>query len=167
MSAQVSTFLYLEFFQFLFAFVLFFGGFPSLLVFPCGGVYNGEGDGDGGATHNGWWRWSIGISRWCRGTKVNVRSLFSVFFLTASVVHFLAMRNTLANIWHPVARIHILDLREKHFLFKFYHWLDIERVIKGAPWTFNNHLLVFHQLVENKDPMQVPLIYYFFWGSNL
>ncbi|MBA0665077.1 hypothetical protein Goklo_004992, partial [Gossypium klotzschianum] len=51
-------------------------------------------------------------------------------FLTASVVHFLAMRNT------------------------FSHQLDFERVIKGAPWMFNKHLLVVHRLVENEDPMQ-------------
>lgn len=84
-------------------------------------------------------------------------------FLTASVVHFLAMRNTLANLWHPLAGIQILDLGEKHFLFRFSHRLDFERVIKGAPWMFNKHLLVVHRLVENEDPMQVSLIYSFFW----
>ncbi|MBA0737009.1 hypothetical protein Gogos_010492 [Gossypium gossypioides] len=32
------------------------------------------------------------------------------------------------------------------FLFRFFHQLDIDRVVKGAPWAFNNHLLVFHRL---------------------
>ncbi|MBA0813585.1 hypothetical protein Gohar_027419 [Gossypium harknessii] len=76
-------------------------------------------------------------------------------FLTASVVHFLAMRNTLANLWHPLAGIQILDLGEERFLFRFSHRLDFERVIKGAPWMFNKHLLVVHRLVENEDPMQI------------
>ncbi|MBA0755385.1 hypothetical protein Gogos_020677, partial [Gossypium gossypioides] len=75
-------------------------------------------------------------------------------FLTASVVHFSAMRNTLANLWHPLAGIQILDLGEKRFLFRFSHRLDIERVIKGAPWMFNKHLFVVHRSVENEDPMQ-------------
>ncbi|MBA0626157.1 hypothetical protein Godav_003873 [Gossypium davidsonii] len=44
-------------------------------------------------------------------------------FLTASIVHFPAMRSTMASI------VHIMDL---------------ERVIKGSPWTFNNHLLILH-----------------------
>ncbi|MBA0772980.1 hypothetical protein Gotri_008286, partial [Gossypium trilobum] len=41
--------------------------------------------------------------------------------------------------------------------------VDIDRVIKGAPWTFNNHLLVFRRLLEDKDPIEVPLTYSFFW----
>ncbi|KAG8482513.1 hypothetical protein CXB51_023963 [Gossypium anomalum] len=52
---------------------------------------------------------------------------------------------------------------EKRFLFKFYHEVDIERVIKGAPWTFNNHLLIIHMLLENEDPREVALTYSFFW----
>ncbi|MFQ6640669.1 hypothetical protein Gotur_014302 [Gossypium turneri] len=31
--------------------------------------------------------------------------------------------------------------------------------MKGAHWTFNNHLLVFHRLQAMKDPMLVPLFY--------
>ncbi|MBA0679618.1 hypothetical protein Goari_011377 [Gossypium aridum] len=51
-------------------------------------------------------------------------------FLIASVVHFPVMRSTIANLWHP--------------------W----RVLNGAPWTFNNHLLVIHRLEDGKDPMK-------------
>lgn len=84
-------------------------------------------------------------------------------FLTAGIIHFPAMRSTLANLWHPVKGIEILDLGEKRFLFQFFHWMDFERVIKGASWTFNNHLLIFHRLLEGKDPMKVPLITVSFW----
>ncbi|MBA0709201.1 hypothetical protein Golax_024254 [Gossypium laxum] len=34
-------------------------------------------------------------------------------FVTASVVHFPAMCNTLVNLWHPLGGIEILDLRKK------------------------------------------------------
>ncbi|MBA0791095.1 hypothetical protein Gohar_015694 [Gossypium harknessii] len=44
-----------------------------------------------------------------------------------------AMRNTMANIWHPLGGVEISDLGEKRFLFRFYHELDIGRVEKGAP----------------------------------
>ncbi|MBA0644213.1 hypothetical protein Goklo_028404 [Gossypium klotzschianum] len=40
------------------------------------------------------------------------------------------------------------------FLRQFYQKLDIDRVINGAPWTFNNHLLLFHQLGENENPLE-------------
>ncbi|MFQ6652644.1 hypothetical protein Gotur_024410, partial [Gossypium turneri] len=37
-------------------------------------------------------------------------------FLTASIVHFPAMRNTIANVWHPVKGVQIRDLGEKSFV---------------------------------------------------
>ncbi|MBA0732895.1 hypothetical protein Gogos_016957, partial [Gossypium gossypioides] len=60
------------------------------------------------------------------------------------------MRNTMANIWHPLGGVEISDLGEKRFLFRFYHELDIDKVEKGAPWTLNSHLLIFHRLRENE-----------------
>ncbi|MBA0756617.1 hypothetical protein Gogos_021959 [Gossypium gossypioides] len=52
-------------------------------------------------------------------------------FLTASVIHFLAMRNTMVNLWHPMKGVQISDLGKKRFLFKFFNELDINRVITG------------------------------------
>lgn len=37
--------------------------------------------------------------------------------------------------------------------------MDLDRVMKGAPWTFNNHLLIIHRLFEGGDPLKVPLIF--------
>ncbi|MBA0649708.1 hypothetical protein Goklo_017242, partial [Gossypium klotzschianum] len=75
-------------------------------------------------------------------------------FLTTRMVNFQAMKNTLVNVWHLIGGVVISDLDEKRFLFKFYHEVDIERVIKGDPWTFNNHLLIIHRLLENEDLME-------------
>ncbi|KAG8492906.1 hypothetical protein CXB51_010125 [Gossypium anomalum] len=63
-------------------------------------------------------------------------------FLTTSVVYFSAMQNTMANLWQPLGRVLISYIGEKTYLFKFYHKLDIDRVINGALWNFNNHLLL-------------------------
>ncbi|KAK5834071.1 hypothetical protein PVK06_017944 [Gossypium arboreum] len=84
-------------------------------------------------------------------------------FLTASIIHFQAMKSTIANLWHPVRGIQIRDLGEKMYLFQFFHPMDLERVIKGSPWTFNNHLLVLHKLQWGEDPLKIPLIYSPFW----
>ncbi|MBA0712292.1 hypothetical protein Golax_011403 [Gossypium laxum] len=75
-------------------------------------------------------------------------------FLTTRMVDFQAMKNTLVNVWHLIGGVVISDLDEKIFLFKFYHEVDIERVIKEDPWTFNNHLLIIHRLLENEDLME-------------
>ncbi|MBA0785300.1 hypothetical protein Gotri_024842 [Gossypium trilobum] len=41
-------------------------------------------------------------------------------FLTASIVHFPAMRSTMANLWHPVRGVQIRDLGKKGIYFNFF-----------------------------------------------
>ncbi|MBA0730618.1 hypothetical protein Golax_025594, partial [Gossypium laxum] len=41
--------------------------------------------------------------------------------------------------------------------------VDLERVMSGIPWTFNNHLILFHKLKVGEDPTSIPLIYSDFW----
>ncbi|MFQ6620044.1 hypothetical protein Gotur_000817, partial [Gossypium turneri] len=96
------------------------------------------------------------------GSETEVLQLVGCF-LTASIVHFPAMRSTMANLWHPVKGVQIRDLGEKRYLFQFFHIMDLERVIKGSPWTFNNHLLILHKLQRGEDPLNVPLIYSPLW----
>ncbi|MBA0782715.1 hypothetical protein Gotri_000553 [Gossypium trilobum] len=84
-------------------------------------------------------------------------------FLTASIVHFPAMRSTMANVWHPVKGVQIRDLGEKRYLFQFFHIMDLERVLNGSPWTFNNHLLIIHKLQRGEDPLTIPLIHSSSW----
>ncbi|MBA0707711.1 hypothetical protein Golax_019739, partial [Gossypium laxum] len=48
------------------------------------------------------------------------------YCLTISVVHFLAMKNTMDNLWHPLGGIKISDLGEKRYLFHFFHEVDVE-----------------------------------------
>ncbi|PPS05347.1 hypothetical protein GOBAR_AA15318 [Gossypium barbadense] len=51
--------------------------------------------------------------------------------LTDSVVHFPSLRNTMADLWHPIAGICISDLGDKRYLFQFFHEVDIKRVISA------------------------------------
>ncbi|KAH1039341.1 hypothetical protein J1N35_041084 [Gossypium stocksii] len=73
------------------------------------------------------------------------------------------MKSTSANLWHPVKRVQILDLGEKRFLFKFFHKMDMDWVVNRKPWTFNNHIFVFHRLQEGEDSVNVPLRFFTFW----
>ncbi|MBA0718301.1 hypothetical protein Golax_006056 [Gossypium laxum] len=41
--------------------------------------------------------------------------------------------------------------------------MDMERVLKGLPWTFNNHLLILCKLKRSEDPLKIPLVYVPFW----
>ncbi|MBA0692982.1 hypothetical protein Goari_010501 [Gossypium aridum] len=67
-------------------------------------------------------------------------------FLIAGIIYYPTMKSTMANLWHPVKGVQIRDLGGKRYLFKFFHIIDMERVLKWSPWTFNNHLLVLHKL---------------------
>ncbi|MBA0659342.1 hypothetical protein Goklo_011489 [Gossypium klotzschianum] len=53
--------------------------------------------------------------------------------LTDSVVHFPSLCNTMADLWHPIGGICILDLGDKRFLFQFFHDADVQIVLFGTP----------------------------------
>ena len=57
----------------------------------------------------------------------------------------------------------IKDIGPNLFLFHFYHELDLQRVIKNGPWTFDQKLLVFSRLEIGMDPQQVQLNHADFW----
>lgn len=69
----------------------------------------------------------------------------------------------MANLWHTVCGVQIQDLGEKWYLFQFFHVMNMKRVLKGSPWTFNNHLLVLYKLQWGEDQLKVPLIFSPFW----
>lgn len=62
------------------------------------------------------------------------------------------MQNVLAALWRPREGVEIRDLGGHWYTFVFYHILDMQKVIEGGSWTFEQSLLVFHRLVENEDP---------------
>ncbi|MFQ6666479.1 hypothetical protein Gotur_032805, partial [Gossypium turneri] len=64
------------------------------------------------------------------GREVGVFQLVGCF-LTASTIHFSAMKSTMANLWHPVRGVQIRNLGGKRYLFQFFHVMDMERVLNG------------------------------------
>lgn len=58
-------------------------------------------------------------------------------FLTYNVINFQSMRNTLADVWHLLGGIEITNLGGKHFLFPFFHQVDLDRALNGAQRFFN------------------------------
>ncbi|XP_016743058.2 uncharacterized protein [Gossypium hirsutum] len=83
--------------------------------------------------------------------------------LTDSIVNFPALKNTLADLWHPLRGVTITEMEDKRILFKLYSEIDLNRVLHGLPWFFNRHLIIFHKLVEGEDPNSVPLWHTVFW----
>ncbi|KAA3462160.1 reverse transcriptase [Gossypium australe] len=83
--------------------------------------------------------------------------------LTDNVVNFPTLKNTLADLWHPLRGVTITEMEDKRILFRFYNEIDLKRVIDGMPWFFNRHLIIFHRLIGNEEPNTVPLWETVFW----
>ncbi|MBA0605222.1 hypothetical protein Godav_017814 [Gossypium davidsonii] len=83
--------------------------------------------------------------------------------LTDSVAHFPSLRNTMADLWHPIGGICITKLGEKRYLFQFFNEVDIERVVAGKPWFFNNHLLILQKIPGGENPAALELNFTEFW----
>ncbi|XP_074342383.1 uncharacterized protein LOC141679921 [Apium graveolens] len=78
-------------------------------------------------------------------------------FLTEKNVNFNAMQNVLASLWRPKEGVEIHDLGGQRYSFVFYHKLDLQKVLDGGPWTFEQSLLVSQCLQENEEPHGVNL----------
>ncbi|MBA0597693.1 hypothetical protein Gorai_007493 [Gossypium raimondii] len=83
--------------------------------------------------------------------------------LTDGVVHFPSLRNTMTDLWHPIGGICITELGEKRYHFQFFHEVDLERVIAGIPWFFNNHLLILQKVPVGVNPAMMELNHTEFW----
>ncbi|CAN1789251.1 Uncharacterized protein At4g02000 [Linum perenne] len=73
------------------------------------------------------------------------------------------MRTLMANIWKPGRGISIEDRGEGLVLFRFYHHIDLRMVMDGGPWSFDNNLLLLHELKPGDNIHEVPLFYSAFW----
>lgn len=67
------------------------------------------------------------------------------------------MRTTLANVWYLIGEVSISDLVDGRSFFRFYLEVDVNRIEKEGPWTFNSHLLILHRLVNGENPLVVEL----------
>ncbi|CAN1239636.1 hypothetical protein LINGRAPRIM_LOCUS2432 [Linum grandiflorum] len=56
------------------------------------------------------------------------------------------MQDRPAMLWRPGHGMAVEDLGDKLYLFRFHHQHDLRWVIDNGPWTFDNALLVLHEL---------------------
>ncbi|MBA0617918.1 hypothetical protein Godav_027328 [Gossypium davidsonii] len=87
-----------------------------------------------------------------KGAVGCVHQLYLVGRCRDSVVPFPSLCNTMADLWHPLGGICITEIGEKRYLFQFFHKVDIDRVVAGIPWFFNNHLLILQTVPVGSNP---------------
>lgn len=79
-------------------------------------------------------------------------------FLTEKNINFNAMQNVLASIWRPKEGMEIHDIGDMRlYSFVFYHPMDVQKVVEGGPWSFEQGMLVYKQIAGDEDPKEVTL----------
>lgn len=78
-------------------------------------------------------------------------------FLTEKNVNFQAMQNLLASLWRPREGMEVYEMGDQKYSFIFYHQLDVQKVLDGGPWSFEQAMLVLHQVGIGEDPVGVML----------
>jgi hypothetical protein len=63
-------------------------------------------------------------------------------FLCERTIHFNSMKVRMADLWKPVKGVTIKEAAAGKFLFHFNHPMDMEAVLNGGPWTFDNNMLL-------------------------
>lgn len=83
--------------------------------------------------------------------------------LTAKNVNSRAMKSKIADAWKPSMEISIKEMNQDMFLFQFYKLEDVQWVLKGGPWMFDNVMLVLHQIAPGENPANVNLWFLNIW----
>ncbi|MCI46573.1 hypothetical protein A2U01_0067814, partial [Trifolium medium] len=71
--------------------------------------------------------------------QVDLRWCLVGRFLSDRTIHFTSMKVRMAELWKPMKGVTIKEVTTGKFLFQFAHPLDMEAVLNGGPWTFDNN----------------------------
>ncbi|XP_074322934.1 uncharacterized protein LOC141659900 [Apium graveolens] len=78
-------------------------------------------------------------------------------FLTEKNINFQAMQNLMASLWRPREGMEVYEMGDRKYSFIFYHKLDVAKVMEGGPWSFEQSMLVLHQVEMGDDPTAVEI----------
>jgi hypothetical protein len=84
-------------------------------------------------------------------------------FLGDRTIHVNSMKVTMADVWRPVKGVKIKETTPGLFLFQFAHALDMEAVLQGGPWSFNNQMLILERVGLRVQIENIPLYHFDFW----
>ncbi|XP_019160472.1 PREDICTED: uncharacterized protein LOC109157046 [Ipomoea nil] len=78
-------------------------------------------------------------------------------FLTTKIIKLEFMSQVIASVWQPVMGVQVAEIQPGLFLFVFYHEMDMQLVLDGGSWSFENHTLVCKQVEDGAIPVSIPL----------
>ncbi|KAL8121332.1 hypothetical protein AgCh_018172 [Apium graveolens] len=100
-------------------------------------------------------------------SKINIqRVLFKaalVRLLTEKNINVRAMKSKLEDVWKPVAGINIKEIGQEVFLFQFFRKEDMNWVMSGGPWSFDNVMLALKPVAPGEDSTKVQTWFLNIW----
>ncbi|CAO2838528.1 unnamed protein product [Amaranthus hypochondriacus] len=93
--------------------------------------------------------------------KISLRFIGRV--LTEKPLNFDAFKRTMHHVWSLKEGVLIGSMGSNMFTFQFFHWRDMEKVLDGRPWSFEQRLLVMQEIEEDTQPSDVVLKFSSFW----
>ncbi|GAU30590.1 hypothetical protein TSUD_392810 [Trifolium subterraneum] len=84
-------------------------------------------------------------------------------FLGIRTIHVNSMKIAMAEAWRPVKGVKIKEATTGLFLFQFSHELDMEGVLQGGPWSFDNQMLLVQRVQVGVQIENIPLHHAEFW----
>ena len=72
-------------------------------------------------------------------------------FYTSKVLNMEAIVNTFKLLWRTSKGFEVWDMGNHSVLFKFRNAFDIDRVLKGEPWSFDKFLVALKRVSRNTD----------------
>uniref|UniRef100_A0A803NZ69 DUF4283 domain-containing protein n=1 Tax=Cannabis sativa TaxID=3483 RepID=A0A803NZ69_CANSA len=92
-------------------------------------------------------------TRWCLVGKL----------LTGRVSDFNVFQNMMAFLWQSGMGMYVKELNPNLFLVQFYHEIDIQRVIDGSPWSYDQKPFIFTRLKDGDNPRLVEINHLDMW----
>lgn len=83
--------------------------------------------------------------------------------LTEKNINIRAMKSKLADVWKPAAGINIKEIGQEVFLFQFFRKEDMNWVMSGGPWSFDNVMLALEPVAAGEDLTKVQTWFLNIW----
>ncbi|XP_021731496.1 uncharacterized protein LOC110698385 [Chenopodium quinoa] len=98
-----------------------------------------------------------------KGSKDNIDLLLIGRLCTNRPYNVEAFKRTMLKVWNLSNNLVIRVLNPNLFAFQFFHWRDKEKILRGRPWCWENHLLILAEIVGDEQPDRVKLNLSPFW----
>jgi hypothetical protein len=95
--------------------------------------------------------------------QVDLRWCLLGRLLCERAIHFNSMKVRMADLWKAMKGVTIKEATGGKLLFHFAHPIDMEAVLNGGPWTFDNNMLILEQVKLGMQIEQISLFHVNMW----